>query len=326
MQAPSADGDDSVVQQALRDETLHKILLEQLDKGVCIVNRDHRILHWNPAAERISGFLAHEVAGQSNQGDLFLRCASYDALLGASALARTEEPPQEKPHDSIVLLLHREGFRILVYVQSRPIHDSNGATIGEIEVFDEVMAWPERGVREFQAYGCADSSTRAANRRYGELMARHALEALNVFEIPFGWLRVGLDGARDLDRGFGHGMVEAAMKMVAAALDRNLGMHDVLTRWEPAELRVQINRCVHSELAAAAERLCLIVRASSLDWWGDRLRVTVSLGGATAEPGDTLESLDARAGAVYEGCRASGGDRAAVAHSSRTGAGRCSQL
>jgi diguanylate cyclase (GGDEF)-like protein len=197
--------------------------------------------------------------------------------------------------------------------------------VGALELFDEVMASARRGIREFEAYGCADSSTHAANRRFGELKARHALEILNVFEIPFGWLRVGLDGAADLDRGFGHGMVAAALKLVAAALDRNLGTHDVLIRWEPTELRVQMNRCAHSELAAAAERLCLIVRASSLDWWGDRLRVTVSVGGATAEPGDTLESLDARASEVFEGCRASGGDRAAVAHVNRSGAGRCLQ-
>jgi diguanylate cyclase (GGDEF)-like protein len=202
--------------------------------------------------------------------------------------------------------------------------NANGVIIGALEVFEEVMASAHRGVRDFEAFGCSDSSTRAAHRRYGEMMARHALEALNMFEIPFGWLRIGLDGAEDLDRGFGHGMVEAAVKLIAAAMDRNLGTHDVLSRWDGGELRVQINRCSHSELAAAAERLCLLVRASTLEWWGDRLRVTVSVGGATAEPGDTLELLDARASEVFDGCRAGGGDRAAVAHTTnRGGMGRC---
>jgi diguanylate cyclase (GGDEF)-like protein/PAS domain S-box-containing protein len=315
--------DDPVVEYALRDRTLHKAVLDRADKGVCIVNRDYRILYWNPAAERISGYLSQDVAGQANHGDLLLHCPDYDALLGGQGCALTELVLQGKPQDSIVLLLNREGYRILVYVQSRPIHDGSGEIVGAVEVFEEVMAAAQRGVREFEAYGCSDSSTRAAHRRYGEMMVRHALEALNVFEIPFGWLRVGLDGAQDLDRGFGHGMVEAAMKMVAAALDRNLGHHDVLTRWDASELRVQINRCTHSELAAAAERLCLLVRSSNLEWWGDRLRVTVSVGGATAEPGDTIESLDARAGQVFDGCRASGGDRAAIAQAHGSGVNRC---
>jgi diguanylate cyclase (GGDEF)-like protein/PAS domain S-box-containing protein len=319
MRGSSAESDDPVVQCALQDQTLHKTLLDQLDRGVCIVNREHRILYWNPAAERISGYLSHEVAGQSNHGDLLLHCPDYDPLLGGQGCELTEMVRDGKPQDSIVLLLNREGYRILVFVQSRPIRDGSGEILGAMEVFEEVVASARRGLRDFEAYGCSDSSTRAAHRRYGEMMARHALEALNVFEIPFGWLRVGLDGARDMDRNFGHGMVEGAMKMVAAALDRNLGAHDMLTRWDGADLRVQINRCSHSELAAAAERLCLLVRASSLEWWGDRLRVTISVGGTTAEPGDTLESLDGRASEVFDGCQASGGDRAAVAHSHRSG-------
>jgi diguanylate cyclase (GGDEF)-like protein/PAS domain S-box-containing protein len=323
MQGASPEGEDPVVQHALRDQTLHKALLDQIDQGVCIVNRDHRILYWNQAAERISGFLAHEVAGQADHGDLLLHSSSYDALPGGKGYALTEEAPEGKPHASIVLLRHRDGYRILAYVQSRPIRDGRGESIGAMEIFEEVMVSAHRGVREFEAFGCSDSSTRAAHRRYGDLMVRHALEALHAFEIPFGWLRVGLDGAADLDRGFGHGMVEAALKMVAAALDRNLGGHDVLSRWEGSELRVQMNRCSRSELAVAAERLCLLVRESSLEWWGDRLRVTVSVGGAAAEPGDTVESLDARASEVFDGCRASGGDRAAVAHMNSSGAGRC---
>jgi diguanylate cyclase (GGDEF)-like protein/PAS domain S-box-containing protein len=324
MRGSIPESDDPVVQCALRDPLLHKQLLGQLDKGVCIVNRDYRILYWNVAAERISGYLSHEVAGQANHGDLLLHCANYDALLGGQGCALTELVLAGKPQDSIVLLLHREGYRILAYVESRPIHDAEGATIGALEMFEEVMASPQRGVREFEAFGCSDSFLRAAHRKYGEMKALHALEALNVFEIPFGWLRVDLDGAQDLDRNFGHGMVDAAVKMVAAALDRNLGALDVLTRWEGHEFRVQISRCTHSELAAAAERLCLLVRASSVDWWGDRRRVTVSVGGATAEPGDTLESLDARVSDVFDGCRASGGDRAAVAHINKGGtAGRC---
>jgi diguanylate cyclase (GGDEF)-like protein/PAS domain S-box-containing protein len=323
MQGSSPEGEDLVVQHALRDQTLHKALLEQLDQGVCIVNRDYRILYWNPAAERISGYLAHEVAGQSNHGDLFLHCEDYDALLGGQDCRRPDMPLDGKSQESVLLLLNREGYRVLVYVQSRAIRDWNGAAIGSVEVFEEVMSAARRGFREHEAFGCSDAATGAANRKYGEMMVRHALEALNVFEIPFGWLRVGLDGTADLDRSFGHGMVDAAVKMVAVALERNLGAQDVLTRWEGVELRLLVNRCSRSELAAAAERLCLLVRASSLEWWGDRLHVTISVGGATAEPGDTLESLDARASEVFDGCRASGGDRAAVAQISRSGAGRC---
>jgi diguanylate cyclase (GGDEF)-like protein len=316
MEAPHADAGETVIQLALLDAALHKDLLDQMDEGICIVDRDHRILYWNNAAERISGYLAHEVAGQFSHGDLLMHCETDGSLLpgagpGSPVVAALRDG---RPHETSVFLLHREGHRLLVQLQARPIHDAGGGIAGAMEVFEEVAAPLHGRARELEAFGCSDLSTRSANRKFGEMMVRHALEALNVFEIPFGWLRIGLDGAEDLDHGYGHGMVDAAVKMIAATLDRGLGHLDVLTRWDAAEFRVEVSRCSRSELAATAERLRLLVRASTLEWWGDRLSVTVSAGGATAEPGDNIETLEHRVNEVYEGCRAGGGDRAAVAH------------
>lgn len=309
------DGDE-VVQLGLLDAALHKDLLDQLEEGICMVDRDHRIVYWNRGAEHISGYLAHEVAGQFSHGDLLMHCESDGSLLpgigpGSPVIAAMQDG---KTHETSVFLLHREGHRVLVQLQARPIHDANGAITGALEVFEEVSAPVHHRARELEDFGCSDLSTRAANRQFGEMMVRHTLEALNVFEIPFGWLRIGLDAAEELHRGYGHGMVDAAVKMIAATLDRSLGPVDVLTRWDATEFRVEVSRCSHSELAAAAERLRLLVRASTLEWWGDRLGVTVSIGGTTAEPGDTIDTLEQRACEVYESCRASGGDRAAIAH------------
>ena len=320
MGALNTDADEAVVQLALLDAGLHKVLLEQLDEGVCMVDRDHRILYWNGGAERITGYLAHEVAGQFSHGDLLMHCENDGSLLpgsgpGSPVVAAMLDG---RLHETTVFLLHREGHRILVQLQALPIHNSGGEIVGAAEVFAEVSAPLHHRARELEAFGCSDSSTRAANRKFGEMMVQHALEALNMFEIPFGWLRIGLDGARDLDRRYGHGMVDAAVKMIAATLDRSLGSLDVLTRWELAEFRVEVSRCSRSELASVAERLRLLVRASTLEWWGDRLSVTVSVGGATAEPGDTIESLEDRVSLVFEGCRAGGGDHAAIAHLSRS--------
>ncbi len=325
MAARDAEGDDSVIQLAFRDHRLHQALLDRLDEGVCMLDRDHRIVYWNGGAERISGYFAHEVAGQFSHGDLLMHCESDGSLLpgagpGSPVVATMLDG---KPHESTVFLLHREGYRLLVQLQAHPIHDANDAVVGALEVFEEVLAPVVHRRRHLEAFGCSDSSTRAANRRYGEMMLQHALDSWDVFEIPFGWLRVGLDGAQDLDRGYGHAMVEAAVRMIAATLDRSLASLDVLTRWEPAEFRVEVQGCSRSELAATAERMRILVSASALEWWGDRLRVTVSAGGATAELGDTIETLEQRVAQVYEGCLASGGDRTAVAHLSVSGAKRC---
>lgn len=316
MHAIHADAGEAVIQLALADARLHKDLLDQLDEGICIVDRDHRILYWNRGAERISGHLAQDVAGRFSHGDLLMHCEADGSLLpgagpGSPVVAALRDG---RTHQTTVFLMHREGHRLLVELQARPIHDSVGAIAGAMEIFEEVSAPLHRRAYEMEVSGSSDCRTAAANRKFGEMMVRHALEALNVFEIPFGWLQVGLDGAEHLHRAFGQGMVDAAVKMIAATLDRSLGPLDVLTHWDAEEFRVEVSRCSRSELSATAERLRLLVRASTLEWWGDRLGVTVSVGGATAEPGDTLETLEQRVSQVYEGCRASGGDRTAIAH------------
>ena len=249
-----------------------------------------------------------------------MHCESDGSLLlgagpGSPVVAAMQDG---KAHETTAFLLHREGHRLLVQLQARPIHHANGVIAGALELFEEVSAPMRSRARELEDFGCSDISTRAANRKFGEMMVQQALEALNAFEIPFGWLRIGLDGAENLHHGYGQGMVDGAVKMIAATLDRSLGPLDVLTRWDGAEFRVEVSRCSRSELAAAAERLRLLVRASTLEWWGDRLSVTISIGGATAEPGDSIETLEQRVSEVYDGCHAAGGDRAAIAHVSRT--------
>lgn len=305
---------DAVIQLALEDAGLHRGLLDRMAEGVCMVDCDHRILYWNKAAERISGYLAQEVAGQFSHGDLLMRCCDDGSLLPGVIGAAESVTVDGEHRQSTVFLRHREGHRLLVELESRPIRDPDGAVVGAVEVFEEAAIPPVHRRPAMESFGCSDSGTRAGTRDYGEMKARHALESMNRFEIPFGWLRVGLDGGEELDRRYGHGMVAAAIKMIAATLDRNLGPRDVLSRWEADEFRVIVYGCSRSELAAAAERLRLLVSTSTLEWWGDPLRITVSVGGATAGPGDTVESLEKRVGEVFEGCRAGGGDRSAIAH------------
>lgn len=184
-----------------------------------------------------------------------------------------------------VFLQHRVGHGLQVRVRSRAIHDANGAVAGAVEVFEDAVTPLVHGRHQLESFGCSDSSTRSAHRKYGGMMVRQAVQALST-EIPFGWLRIGLDGTQDLDRGFGHGVVNAA------------------------------------------ERLPLL-RASTVEWRGDRLRVTMPVGSATAEPGGTMESIGERVATVYEGSLASGSDRSAIAHwisdqGTGNGAERCS--
>jgi len=315
--------EEAVVQRALVDGELHKKLLDELDTGIYIVDRERRILYWNGGAERITGYLGHEVAGQYCHGDLLMHCDEAGGVLCGTRCPLKSVIDDGKPRECQVFLRHRQGHRIPVRVRASPIHDQAGTIIGAVEVFDEVSAAVRHIVWQLPNFGCLDELTGAANRRFGEMRVRHALEVLTEFRIPFGWLRIGLDDTERLEHRYGHGAIDAALKMIAGTLDGNLGSLDVLTRWTKVEFRVEVPYSSRVELADVAEKLVALVRASTLEWWGDRLRVTVSIGGATAQHGDSLESLEARVADVLDDCRAGGGNRAAVARAPGEGPKLC---
>ena len=319
------DSEQRVVRCALEDGELHKKLLDQLDTGIYIVDLERRILYWNGGAERVTGYLTHEVTGQFCHGDLLMHCDQEGNVLCGTLCPLKGVLQDGRKRECTVFLRHRHGHRVPVRVRSSPIRDPGGMIIGAVEVFDEASAPARHAIWQLQEFGCLDELTGAAHRRYGEMRVRHALEGLNEFRIPFGWLRIGLDGNEGFEHRYGQGIIDAALKTIAGTLDGNLGSLDVLTRWTRAEFRVEVHYSSRLELAELAERLVTLVRMSALEWWGDRLRVTVSIGGATAEHGDSLDALEARVASVFESCRAGGGDRAAIARAVGEDLNSCSR-
>src|SRR3974390_385302 len=107
------DENEAVVDLALGDTSLHRALLEQLDEGVCIVNRDRRILYWNGGAERISGHLSHEVVGQYSYGDLLMHCENDGSLRPEGAPRSPVSAPiaNSAPQDNTVFLLYKDSPR-----------------------------------------------------------------------------------------------------------------------------------------------------------------------------------------------------------------------
>ncbi len=302
----------SVVRQALADVDLHLAVLDQLQTGVYIVDRSRRILYWNSGAEKITGYLSQDVAGHFCHGDLMMHCDAMGKVLCGDGCPLLDVMKDGKVRGCNVFLRHRHGHRLPIQVSAWVIRDPAGAIIGALEMFDEVKASGEIDLLE--THGCRDGMTEVAGRRYGEMKMAHALEALNTFGIPFGWLRVEMDGQEDLERRFGHGMVDTAARMVASTLEGNVGRVDLVSCWGRGEFRIEVHSCSQQGLGELAERLAVLVRVSNVEWWGDPFRVTVSIGGGMAEPSDTPESLEARVEAVFTNCRAGGGNRTAVTH------------
>jgi PAS domain S-box-containing protein len=301
--------DDPVVEQALRDGDLHKALLDHLEAGIYMVDRQRRILYWNRGAEHISGYSAQEVAGRFCQGDLLMHCDETGKGMCGKGCPLSTVMVDGKPREHNLFLRHRHGHRIPVQVRSRPIYDSKGAITGAVEVFEQLMVPAPIDRRALREHGCLDELAEVANRAYGEFRLGHAVHGLRRFGIPFGWMAVEVNDVSELEHGYGHGLVDAAVKMLAHTLDSNLGPLDFLSRWGQAAFRIEVHSCFGQGLGELTAKLQVLARASNLEWWGDPVRVTVSVLGVMAEPGDSVDSLEKRVAAALANCRKAKGNR-----------------
>ena len=85
-------------------------------------------------------------------------------------------------------------------------------------------------------------------------------------------------------------------------------------RWNEKQFLAVLSECGESDIRAVAERLKKMVSSSAIQWWGDAIFVTASFGGTSAQPGDTMESIVARAGAALEESIAASGNRVTVSN------------
>lgn len=116
-------------------------MLESLADGVYATDTERRIIFWNRAAERITGYRADEVLGRSCSGNLLVHVdKDGHALCGEEhcPLHRAIVTGQASRTPVLVHAKCRDGHRIPTEVSVAPLRDKTGRVIGGVEVFRDV--------------------------------------------------------------------------------------------------------------------------------------------------------------------------------------------
>lgn len=116
-------------------------VLNALADGAYITDRDRRILFWNEAAERITGWPAAEVVGRSCFQNILCHidkdghplCGQeFCPLHRAIVTERSSDVPQ------LIYAQTRSGRRVPVEVTVSPLRDGEGHVVGGVELFRDV--------------------------------------------------------------------------------------------------------------------------------------------------------------------------------------------
>ena len=283
----------------LDDPEIFQSVLESMQTGVYLVDRNRRIRFWNEGAERITGYIRQDIVGR------FLR----DHFLAASGPAKDEEIEADaedpislvfrdgKPSVTNVSILHKDGYRIPVILRTIPIRDGHGRVVGAAECFDKnqsTMDWTHRQT-SLADFGCLDEVTGVPSQSFMETQMRENLTTFAEHGIPFGILVVQVDGLEQMRCNRGPGVVPTILRVVANTVENCLRPTDLLGRWSGHLFVAVLMECKESEVIRVGERIRKMVNQSEIEWWGDVFSVTCAFGGAGSRLGDSPELIMERA-------------------------------
>jgi len=264
-----------------------------MQTGVYLVDTDRRIVFWNDGAERITGYLRHQVVGRLCKENILMHCDEQSCSLCGIACPISETMHEGRPREARVYLHHRSGHQVPVHLRVAPIRDDRGSIIGAAESFEEQNVESHDG--ELAAYGCLDVATGVPNHDFTQSHLRESLATYNEYRVPFGVLLIHVDHLQQVQASHGRQATEFILRAAAGTIRNVLGAGEFLGRWKENEFLAVKTGCDEVQIERTVKSLQKIVSCSSVRWWDDQLVVHVSVGHATVLPGDTVEAMVDRA-------------------------------
>jgi len=292
----------------------YKKIIDELRDGLYIVDTNRRIVFWNRAAERISGYSAEEVVGKPCADNILCHVDDAGLNLCCSECPLATTIDSGGPHDAEVFLHHKNGHRVPVSVRVVPLTDEQGNVLGGVEMFSDssYQAANEMRVRELEKLALLDGLTQIANRRYLDRELESRLEEMNRYDIPFGILFMDLDDFKTVNDRFGHETGDRVLQFVAGTLSANSRPFDLYGRWGGEEFVGIIRNVNAANLKHLGQRLRRLAEKSFVLVKGEKLRVTISIGATMAVKKDTVHTLLQRADALMYQSKAAGKNRLTI--------------
>lgn len=264
-------------------------VLNAIADGLFVLGADGHVRLANPAAERLLGWSAAELAGTP----LFARLLPAEAtvpdlaaLLAGGGCVQDDE----------ALLLTREGERLPVAYMLVPFVDETG-TPGAVWVFRDVSA--QRALTAALSHRAShDPLTGLINRTEFEARLGRLLGDRRGGQRPHALFYLDLDRFKPVNDGAGHVAGDALLRQLALLFGRQLRTSDTLARLGGDEFGVLLEGCPLPQALRIAEKLVAAVTAFRFHWGAQVFELGVSVGvvaldGSCSEIAHALARADA---------------------------------
>lgn len=276
--------------------------LDVYPEGLALVDSIGRVVYWNRAAEIITGHCSANIIGRELP-------QSLEPLMSCGVSERADpRNGAQMSRGTLVHAQHVRGHDIPAIARRVILRDPLGARIGTATVFH-----PAEHMNPLPHGDTSEGSEVKASQ--AELRERLEAEFRSFADegIPLGLLWIIVDQAQPMRKSHGARACESMLENVERTLANNLRPGDEIGRWGDDEFLVLSHEPDADVLANHARVLAVIARTADFRWWGDRVSLSVSIGVAEADGGETLAHLLERAQAAMRASTNSGGNQVTLA-------------
>lgn len=273
----------------LDNPKLFRHLVENLPVGIYIVDQERRIRFWNHGAERLTGYLSHEVVGHVLE-DAMQICDRRGNPLQGENCPVTRTLSQRKAQQCNAFCLHKNGHRTAMRIRTQPILEYGDASGCATVLFEEAFVQREQASGP-PMYGCLDATTGIPSRQLTRAVLNECMAGMEESHAGFGLLRIRLLGLEEFAAQHGPQSITPFLRTAARTLRNSLDAENFLGCWEANEFLAVLTSASPMMLAMTADVLWNLLSHSEILWWGDRFLIETEVSYKLATPGKDLASL-----------------------------------
>jgi diguanylate cyclase len=210
----------------------------------------------------------------------------------------------------------REGLRLIVESVLQKTHEIEHANHGleaRLRISKQEISELQANLEAVRAESLTDPVTSLANRKYFDETLKRLLEESSEGGPSTSLLMIDIDHFKSFNDKYGHLTGDEVLRLVGQCMKQNLKGQDIASRYGGEEFAVILPKTDARQAMSVAEQLRSAVMTKQLmkRSTGENLgKVTISLGVATQQSGDTAQTLIGRADACLYAAKHAGRNRA----------------
>jgi diguanylate cyclase (GGDEF)-like protein/PAS domain S-box-containing protein len=282
---------------AFQDPDIYRDILDGLQIGVSVVDLQRRIIFWSDGAEQITGYTRIEVLGHLCTDNILLHCNQDSCETCVEKCPIATALHNARPMEAVSFIHHKLGHRTPVHAWAIPLRNQHGSIIGVIQTFEDEVAvnGPDPNDQSMKQGGWLNDVTGLPNQPMMQSHLRETLGSFAELQIPCAVVCVEIHDINQLRARYGHDAEISIVQILARTLRNTVWPTDFVGHWTESQFLVILCGCGEDALQAVTSRMRRMMSNATIVWWGEQRTFKVSLGGASAITGDSLESLMQRA-------------------------------